>query len=208
MGGLLEPCITFVGNCSAHGDNNSKWFGKCAFKLKKDAVVRKLLHRKVGKVPKSGCWGCRDVMWKWRAPNPAPKCMQLLGEHHCISFRLLMQRKDESLDACRFWAPAKCTPTLSQKFHSGAVCALQVARPQSCTKMHATAWRASLHHISTSHAKKRWKFGRLPLLSTRSNLRKPESSRVRNPMPIFVIGFLGFLPLSVCLGFRGLGFRV
>jgi hypothetical protein len=27
--------------------------------------------------------------------------------------------------------------------------------------------------------------------------RKPESSRVRNPKPIFVIGFLGFLPLSV-----------
>jgi hypothetical protein len=28
-------------------------------------------------------------------------------------------------------------------------------------------------------------------------LRKPESGRVQNPMPIFIIGFLGFLPLSV-----------
>ena len=157
MGGLLEPCNILPGNCSAHGVNNSKRFGKCAFRLKKGAVVRKLLHHKVEKVPKNGWWGGGGVMWKWCAPNPATKCMQLLGEHHCITFQLHMQRKDESFNACRFWAPAKCTPTVSQKFHSGAVWALQVARPQSCTKMHATAWRASLHHISTSYAKKRWR---------------------------------------------------
>jgi hypothetical protein len=38
---------------------------------------------------------------------------------------------------------------VSRNFHSGAVCAPEVVRPQSCNKMHATAWRASLHHIST-----------------------------------------------------------
>jgi hypothetical protein len=54
-GGLRESCNIFVGNRSAHGVYNSKWFGMCAFRLKKGAVVRKLLHRKVGKVPKSGC---------------------------------------------------------------------------------------------------------------------------------------------------------
>ena len=43
----------------------------------------------------------------------------------------------------------------------------EVVHPQSCNKMHATAWRASLHHNSTSHAKKRWKCKRLPLLSNR-----------------------------------------
>ena len=52
-------------------------------------------------------------------PQSCTKCMQLLGEHYCITFQLHMQRKDESLKACRFWAPAKCTPTGSQKFHSG-----------------------------------------------------------------------------------------
>ena len=152
MGGLREPCTIFAGNRSAHGVNNSKWFGKCAFRLKKGAVVRKLLNRKVAKVTKSGCGG---VLYKWCAPNPAPKCMQLLGEHHCITFQLHMQRKDESCNACHFFTPAKWTPTVTQKCHSGPVCALRVVRPQSCTKMHATAWRASLHHISTSHAKKR-----------------------------------------------------
>jgi hypothetical protein len=95
------------------------------------------------------------VMWKCCAPNPAKKCMQLLGEHHCITFQLRMQRKDESFNACRFRAPAKCTPTVSQNFHSGGGCDVEVLRPQSCKEMHATAWRASLHHISTSYAKKR-----------------------------------------------------
>jgi hypothetical protein len=57
MGGLLEPCNILPGNCSAHGVNNSKRSGKCAFRLKKSAVVRKLLHHKVGKVPKNGWWG-------------------------------------------------------------------------------------------------------------------------------------------------------
>jgi hypothetical protein len=52
MGGLVEPCDILTGNLSAHGVHNSKWFGMCAFRLKKGAVVRKLLHRKVGKVPK------------------------------------------------------------------------------------------------------------------------------------------------------------
>jgi hypothetical protein len=149
MGGLLEPCNILAGNRSAHGVNNSKWFGKCAFRLKKDVVVRKLLHHKVGKVPKNGWWGGGGVLQKWCAPNPATKCMQLLGEHHCITFQLDMQRKDESFNSCRFFAPAKCTPTVSRNFHSGAVCAPEVARPQSCNKMHATAWRTSLHHIST-----------------------------------------------------------
>ena len=86
MGGLVEPCNILAGNCSAHGVNNSKWFGKCAFILKKGAVVRKLLHRKVGKVPKSGCWGGGGVMWMWCAPKPATKWMQLLGEYHCNPF--------------------------------------------------------------------------------------------------------------------------
>jgi hypothetical protein len=155
MGGLLEPCNMLAGNRSTHGVNNSKWTGKCAFRLKKGVVVRKLLHRKVGKVPKNGWWGGGGVMWKCCAPNPAKKCTQLLGEHHGITFQLHMQRKDESFNACRFWAPAMCTHTVTQKFHSGAVCALEVLHPQSCKEMHATAWRASWHHISTSHAKKR-----------------------------------------------------
>ena len=106
-------------------------------------------------------------MWKCCAPNPAKKCMQLLGEHQCITFQLRMQRKDESFNACRFRAPAKCTPTVSQNFHSGGGCDVEVLRPQSCKEMHATAWRASLHHISTSYAKKRRKFQRLPFLGTR-----------------------------------------
>ena len=46
-------------------------------------------------------------------------------------------------------------------------CDVEVLRPQSCKEMHATAWRASLHHISTSYAKKRRKFQRLPFLGTR-----------------------------------------
>jgi len=62
MGGLLEPCNTLAGNRSAHGVNNLKWFGKCAFRLKKDVVVRKLLHYKVGKVPKNGWWGGGGVL--------------------------------------------------------------------------------------------------------------------------------------------------
>ena len=155
MGGLLEPCNILPGNCSAHGVNNSKRFGKCAFRLKKGAVVRKLLHHKVGKVPKNGWWGGGGVMWKWCAPNSPTKCMKLLGEHHCITFQLHMQRKDESFKACRFWAPAECTPTVSRNFHSGGGCDVEVVRPQFCNKMHETAWRASSHHISTSHPKKR-----------------------------------------------------
>ena len=59
------------------------------------------------------------MLWKWRAPNPATKCMQLLCEHHCITFQLHIQRKDESFKACRFGAPAECTLTVSQNFHSG-----------------------------------------------------------------------------------------
>ena len=62
MGGLLEPCNILPGNCSTHGVNNSKRFGKCAFRLKKGAVVRKLLHHKVGKVPKNGWWGGGGVL--------------------------------------------------------------------------------------------------------------------------------------------------
>jgi hypothetical protein len=37
----VEPCDILAGNRSAHDVNNSKWFGKCAFRLKKGAVVRK-----------------------------------------------------------------------------------------------------------------------------------------------------------------------
>ena len=128
MGGLLEPCDILPGNCSAHGVNNSKRFGKCAFRLKKGAVVRKLLHHKVGKVPKNGWWGGGGVMWKWCAPNSATKCMRLLGEHHCITFQLHIQRKDESFKACRFWAPAECTLTVSQNFHSGGGVRLNLVR--------------------------------------------------------------------------------
>ena len=126
----MEPCDILPGNCSAHGVNNLKRFGKCAFRLKKGAVVRKLLHHKVGKVPKNGWWGGGGVMWKWCAPNSATKCMKLLGEHHCITFQLHNQRKDESLKACLFRAPAKCTPTGSQKFHSGGGVRLNLVRLQ------------------------------------------------------------------------------
>ena len=59
-------------------------------------------------------------------PQSCTKCMQLLGEHYCITFQLHMQRKDESLNACHFSPPAKCTATVSQKFHSGGGCALEV----------------------------------------------------------------------------------
>jgi len=151
----LEPCNILPGNCSAHGVNNSKWSGKCAFRLKKGAVVRKLLHHKVGKVPKNGWWGGGGVMWKWCAPNSATKCMQLLGEHHCITFQLHMQRKDESFKACRFGAPAECTLTVSQNFHSGGGVMWKWCAPNSATKCMQLHWRASLHHISTSHPKKR-----------------------------------------------------
>ena len=124
----MEPCNILPGYCSAHGVNNSKRSGKCAFRLKKSAVVRKLLHHKVGKVPKNGWWGGGGVMWKWCAPNSATKCMRLLGEHHCITFQLHMQRKDESFKACRFWAPAECTLTVSQNFHSWGGVRLNLVR--------------------------------------------------------------------------------
>ena len=72
-GGLVEPCDILAGNLPAHDVHNSKCFGKCAFRLKKSVVVEKLLHRKVGKVTKSGCWEVERVMWKWCAPKPATK---------------------------------------------------------------------------------------------------------------------------------------
>ncbi len=64
---MLEPCNTLTGNLSAHVIYTSNWFLTCAFRLKKDVVVRKLLHRKVWKVPffrlrrKEGgqCGSCR-----------------------------------------------------------------------------------------------------------------------------------------------------
>ena len=46
-------------------------------------------------------------------------------------------------------------------------CDADVLRPQFCNYMHALAWRASLHPISTSYAKKRWKLQGLPFLGTR-----------------------------------------
>ena len=59
---MLEPCNTLAVNLSARDIHNSKWFGKWAFRLKKDVVVRKLLHRKVWKVlffrPKRQCGRC------------------------------------------------------------------------------------------------------------------------------------------------------
>ena len=88
----------------------SKWFIKCAFRLKKEAAVRELLLRKVWKVPFCGCVGAVHVMRMCCAPNFATTCIPLLGEHHCNSFQLHMQRKDGSLSGCRFWAPGKCTP--------------------------------------------------------------------------------------------------
>ena len=97
----------------------------------------------------------RVAILEGKTAECATKCMRLLGEHHCITFQLHIQRKDESYKACRFWAPAECTLTVSRNFHSGGGCDVEVVRPQFCNKMHATAWRASLHHISTSHAKKR-----------------------------------------------------
>jgi hypothetical protein len=41
-----------------------------------------------------------------------------------------MQRKDESFKACRFGAPAECTPTVSQNFHSGGGGAPKPGAPQ------------------------------------------------------------------------------
>ena len=69
----MEPCDILAGNLPAHGVYNSKWFEECAFRLKKGVVVGKLLHHKVGKVTKSGCWEVEGVMWKWCAPKPATK---------------------------------------------------------------------------------------------------------------------------------------
>ena len=101
------------------------------------------------------------------APNSATTCIPLRGEHHCIPFQLRMQRKDGSCKACRFWAPGKCTPSVSPKSHCGEGADVHVLRPQFCDYMDATAWRASLHPISTSYAKKRWKLQGLPFLGTR-----------------------------------------
>ena len=86
----MEPCNILPGNCSAHGVNNSKRFGKCAFRLKKGAVVRKLLHHKVEKVPKNGWWGGGGVMWKWCAPNSATKCMKLLTKNRTLLKRRII----------------------------------------------------------------------------------------------------------------------
>jgi hypothetical protein len=49
-------------------------------------------------------WMCESgwVMWRWCTLNPALKYMQLLGDHHCITFQLHMQKKDERFNACRF----------------------------------------------------------------------------------------------------------
>ena len=44
---------------------------------------------------------------------------------------------------------------------------VEVVHPQSCNKTQAAAWRASSHSIPSSHAKKTWKFQRLPFLCTR-----------------------------------------
>ncbi len=49
----------------------------------------------------------------------------------------------------------------------GGRCDVEVVRPQTRNKMNATAWWVSLQPILTSHAKKRWKFRRLPFLCTR-----------------------------------------
>ncbi len=57
---MLEPCNTLAGNLFAHGVHKSKWLGKCVFKLKKCFVVRKLLHRKVWKVP---FFSPKTAMW-------------------------------------------------------------------------------------------------------------------------------------------------
>ena len=147
MGGLQEPCNILAGNCSAHGVHNSKWFGKCAFILKKGAVVRKLLHRKVGKVPKSRCWGGGGVMWKWCAPNPSPKCMQLLGEHHYIPFQLQIQRKDEGFSWCLFFAPAKCAPTFSHIYTMGGVCDARLPFRQFFDSSHTKLIKCQCHHL-------------------------------------------------------------
>jgi hypothetical protein len=48
----------------------------------------------------------------------------------------------------------------------GGRCDVEVVRPQTRNKMNAAAWWVSLQPILTSHAKKRWKFQRLPFLCT------------------------------------------
>jgi hypothetical protein len=48
----------------------------------------------------------------------------------------------------------------------GGRCDVEVVRPQTRNKMNATAWWVSLQPILTSHAKKRWKFQRLPFVCT------------------------------------------
>jgi hypothetical protein len=52
--------------------------------------------------------------------------MQLLGDHHCITFQLHMPKKDERYNACRFWAPAKCTQQSAKNFKVGG-CAVDVS---------------------------------------------------------------------------------
>ena len=116
MGGLVEPWNILAGNLPAHGVHNSKWFRMCAFRLKKCVVVGKLLHRKVWKVPKNGCVRGGGVMWMCCTPNPATKCMQLLGDHHYIPFQLQMQRKMTFLTAAVFVHPPSAPhsqPTIS-----------------------------------------------------------------------------------------------
>ena len=93
--------------------------------------------------------------------------MQLLGEHHCITFQLGMQRKDESFNACHFSPPAKCTPTVSQNFHSGGG-VLWRCRSTSLSILRVPlALRARSDHVFTLLIKKHSTLHVLPILSAR-----------------------------------------
>ena len=113
------------------------------------------------------------MLWRWRCDVEVVR-PQSCNNMHATAWRASLHhistshaKKRSRFQRLPLLSSRQVHPTVSQKFHSRAVCALQVVRPQSCNNMHATAWQASLHHISTSHAKKRSRFQRLPLLSSR-----------------------------------------
>ncbi len=76
-------------------------------------------------------------------------------------------KKRRKFQRLPFLGTRQVHPKVSQKSHCGAGCDADVLRPQFYDYMHTLAWRASWYPISTSYAKKRRKFQRLPFLGTR-----------------------------------------